>query len=937
MSERMPMETMERSAEYLVRAAVPEEETVWLTETKPDEMPPWEEVPGNPLLDAGEEHGREKPPDETPPWEELPENPLPDAGGEHVLEVPPDETPPWEELPGNPVPDAGEEPGRDAPPGMDKPDANPFPNPTAPSPPAESTDCVRSAPRGESPEPDHATPPGESTASPEPDPPPDPADTSAPPAAGPLLTGYSHQKRLPLQFLKGLGLGEDGRAVQIPYYDARGRLAALRLRHPPGADPRFSWQPGARPLPYGLWLAQNRLAKALVLVEGESDAHTLWLLGFPALGIPGSCAFQAEWPALLQDRPLHIHQGNDAGGAAFLRHTLHALRRGGHTGPVYVFAASQADARCKDLSDLWLHNMPLAPQVIGALIKGARPCAPGAPGTEPGPAAPATACERDNALSPSGGVDAAVEVGNGDAAKAADGAAGRDSGAHGVADMPGTRNPGAAQHAGNAADGQGSAAYAVPGEGPKSAATSVGQDGRHDNVADIPGAGSPTDTPPTMAAADAVSSRAGNAADGQGGAAYAVPGEGPQSAAVSAGQHGMHDNDADIPGAGSPTDTSPTMAAAGAVSSRAGNPADNQPATPAALHPGLSALPQDSASSPTPHDPFDAYAASSLWGRELQTPPMIWQGRLTAGLCLLAGAPKKGKSWMALALGIAVAQGSPFLGCATHRGEVLYLDLESRAHRVQERLHTLCQGPAPAGLYIAHQAQRMEEGLLPALTSWHAQHPKASLIIVDTLARVKCPGRAGENVYEADTRLLGNLQRFALDKGLCVLLVHHLRKSAGFRERDVYERVSGSMGITGACDCVLVLDGARQEAEARLQLDGRDIPPAQLALRFEGGRWTLLSNDADRWEDQRAYLDSPLPGALKALMQGRERWEGTATQLLHALRKVRPGVEELEPRGLAGELRALSDRILEEQGVVVEHLKSHGKRVFRLSKQADAA
>ena len=50
MNERVPMETMERSADCPVRAAVPEEAAVWLTEAKPDETPPWEELPEIPCL-----------------------------------------------------------------------------------------------------------------------------------------------------------------------------------------------------------------------------------------------------------------------------------------------------------------------------------------------------------------------------------------------------------------------------------------------------------------------------------------------------------------------------------------------------------------------------------------------------------------------------------------------------------------------------------------------------------------------------------------------------------------------------------------------------------------------------------------------------------------------------------------------------------------------
>ena len=109
---------------------------------------------------------------------------------------------------------------------------------------------------------------------------------------------------------------------------------------------------------------------------------------------------------------------------------------------------------------------------------------------------------------------------------------------------------------------------------------------------------------------------------------------------------------------------------------------------------------------PTPPPPvkapsLNAYRASELYGKHLEPTRMIVQHMVPCGLTVLAGAPKRGKSWLALALAIAVASGADFLGNRTQRGSVLYLDLESRQYRVQERLRKLIPGPAPEMLYIA--------------------------------------------------------------------------------------------------------------------------------------------------------------------------------------------------------------------------------------------
>lgn len=535
------------------------------------------------------------------------------------------------------------------------------------------------------------------------------------------LEDYARFKRLKPDFLLSLGLTQDERGLLIPYRDAQGEVTAIRCRHPEGAATRFSWLPQARLLPYGLWMALNQQARGLILCEGESDAHTLWQLDLPALGIPGAASFQTAWAPLMRDRPLWLHQENDQGGQTFIARTVELLRKGGFRGPLYRFAASDIEPDCKDISALYLKlDGPAAVQKLREQMAARQP----------------------------------------------------------------VQEPAAA----------------------------------------------------------------------------------------------------------------------------------NPPAAP--LPPA-----------------FRAYEARTLYGATLPRPMMVLDRTLTAGLSLLAGAPKKGKSWLALALAMAVAEGERMLNRATRKGEVLYLDLESRQYRVQERLSQLRPGEPPAGLFITHQAPRLGDGLMEALDSWVKAHPQTALIIIDTLARIKCPGQGGENAYEADTRLMGALQRFALDHGLCMLLIHHLRKTVSSgRESDVYERVSGSTGLTGVCDCVLVLDGKRQEQEAQLYVDGRDIPPAQLALHFDQGRWTLSSEDGAAYQRGLAYESSPLPRALRTLMEGRAKWEGTASELAEALGRLDDRMRELDARSIGGRLDQLSEELIRREGLQLTRIKLRGIKKLRITR-----
>ena len=168
------------------------------------------------------------------------------------------------------------------------------------------------------------------------------------------LETYAVEKSLPLDFLKSMGLSDNGRGgVLIPYYNQDGQLYATRVRHHPNNDPRFTWRPGAKILPYGVWLERVQKAEKLILVEGESDAQALWLRNLPALGIPGASHFQAAWcNEYVKDRDVYLHIEPDQSGETFLKKTSEQLREGGYKGKAFMFSCTDIDPNCKDPSDL---------------------------------------------------------------------------------------------------------------------------------------------------------------------------------------------------------------------------------------------------------------------------------------------------------------------------------------------------------------------------------------------------------------------------------------------------------------------------------------------------------------------------------------------------------------------------------------------------------
>jgi hypothetical protein len=147
---------------------------------------------------------------------------------------------------------------------------------------------------------------------------------------GCTIATYAEAKRLPEPFLRGLGLTDtfiQGRpTLRIPYFDAQGSEVTVRFRHAVGGTgdeggARFTWRKGSKPTLYGLWkLPQARSAGHVVLAEGESDCHTLWLHGIPALGLPGAASWKEDWAAILDDITLlYVVVEPDKGGDAVLQ------------------------------------------------------------------------------------------------------------------------------------------------------------------------------------------------------------------------------------------------------------------------------------------------------------------------------------------------------------------------------------------------------------------------------------------------------------------------------------------------------------------------------------------------------------------------------------------------------------------------------------------
>jgi len=285
------------------------------------------------------------------------------------------------------------------------------------------------------------------------------------------------------------------------------------------------------------------------------------------------------------------------------------------------------------------------------------------------------------------------------------------------------------------------------------------------------------------------------------------------------------------------------------------------------------------------NEPPATITASALMRKTFPERRMVVPGVLCEGATIVGGAPKVGKSWLLLDVAIAVANGTLALGTQrVEQGEVLYLALEDGIRRVQARMNILLgEAEAPEGLEFAYRWPTIDKGGLEALGNWLNAHPRARLVVVDTLKRVRPRIRANSPMYDADYDAISPLNDLAHEHAIAIALAHHTRKA---ESEDPLDLLSGTLGLSGAADAALVLKRARMNVDGTLTLMSRDGEDKELALKWDAPRWQLLGN-ATEYKlsvERRAILDvikaSPGPLTPKDIAERTGKNQSTVRTLL---------------------------------------------------------
>ncbi len=226
-------------------------------------------------------------------------------------------------------------------------------------------------------------------------------------------------------------------------------------------------------------------------------------------------------------------------------------------------------------------------------------------------------------------------------------------------------------------------------------------------------------------------------------------------------------------------------------------------------------------------------------------PPMRWAipGLLPEGLVVLFASPKVGKSFNALQMAVAVANGENFSGkeCwKAEKGEVIFIDLEQcEGTQMQGRFMHMGVDPKGFNMMVLDEFPRLDNGGMDELDILLEEHPACRLVIIDVWTNVKPTDRLqNENAYDSEYRWCKELRGLFLRRRSCCLVIHHDRKSDS--DGGMMDKASGSKALLAAANSVLWLQRKIRETAGTMSITGRDgIQESVLAGQFFDRRWTF--------------------------------------------------------------------------------------------------
>lgn len=328
-----------------------------------------------------------------------------------------------------------------------------------------------------------------------------------------------------------------------------------------------------------------------------------------------------------------------------------------------------------------------------------------------------------------------------------------------------------------------------------------------------------------------------------------------------------------------------------------------------------------------------AISAEELQKMEFAERYYAVEDMIPQGETVIGAPPKTGKSWLMLDMCLKIAKGEEFLGFQTRQSDTLYLALEDGDSFEQERLNIVTGGEvAPKNFhFVFTDVMPMNEGFLLQLDDLITQYPEIKVVVIDTLQFIKYRQGKSESAYECDYRTGRDLKKYAEKHDLAIVVVTHTTKMS--HPEDDMANISGTNGVTGAADSVIVLTkDHRTDTNARMFISGRKVRQSVHNIDFDDkscqwqymGVAEITNKDLREMADKEmAYMNSNIRAAVLEIASKHdgEFWSGRAGALIEEAVKYGIGIKE-DNKAVGGFLNKMQGLFMDMDGVQIEKIKN---------------
>lgn len=326
--------------------------------------------------------------------------------------------------------------------------------------------------------------------------------------------------------------------------------------------------------------------------------------------------------------------------------------------------------------------------------------------------------------------------------------------------------------------------------------------------------------------------------------------------------------------------------------------------------------------------------ATSLYRADLPPIEFYIDQILPVGVGWLAGAPKVGKSFLAIQMAQAISCGVQFLGYKTVKTPVIYYSLEMAENLMQSRLRLMFTAEDLShDMHIAYSMPGLSNGGFQVLED-DIKQLNAGAVFIDVHGLISTDKSTQKAMYEQTYKEMAAFRSIAERNNCSIVLITHLNKNS---VGDDFDRIMGSTANRGATDFNIIL--AKREnrnpliKEVMFKEESRKSEGVDLVLEQEKGIFTNLGTVQNilgmrKHED---YLTDPVANAIKCTVSHQDHAKVTAAELLDIMPEW--ARDEYNPQSIGTHIKKITNLLQVNDSIVIEKGRDKNTRFYEVRRQ----